>query len=122
MIAAHLAPAPAMELVRPGPTPAAGPASAASAAPVPAAPAAANEPVAPAQAPLRASAAGSSGTRTVEDGKPLYQRARAPEWLIRSVAMVLGLAIFVALWSILAKAGGQLPNPTTTLHSAIELF
>ena len=37
--------------------------------------------------------------------KPLYVRTRAPEWLPQVLAPVIGLALFVALWAIIAKAG-----------------
>ena len=84
-----------------------------------AAPAAANEPIVPRKPRTRSS---SPPRATVEDGAVLYVRAKAPEWVPRVIAMALGLAIFVALWSVLAKVGGQLPTPTATLHSAIELF
>jgi len=42
--------------------------------------------------------------------KPLYVRAKAPEWLPRVLAPAIGLALFVALWAIIAKAGGRLPT------------
>lgn len=54
--------------------------------------------------------------------KPLYVRTRAPEWLPRVLAPAIGLAAFVALWEILAKAGGRLPDPLSTWHSAVEVF
>ncbi len=89
--------------------------------------AAANEPVAPPPAPAikpKSSQASPphSAHATVEDGAVLYLRAKAPDWVPRVIAMALGLAIFVALWSVLSKLGGQLPTPTATMHSAIELF
>jgi len=54
--------------------------------------------------------------------KPLYVRTKAPDWLPRALAPALGLALFVALWAILAKAGGRLPDPASTWHSALEVF
>jgi len=54
--------------------------------------------------------------------KPLYVRTKAPDWLPRVLAPALGLALFVALWAILAKAGGRLPDPASTWHSAVEVF
>ncbi|HUL91787.1 MAG TPA: nitrate ABC transporter permease [Burkholderiales bacterium] len=54
--------------------------------------------------------------------KPLYVRARAPDWLPRVIAPLIGLALFVALWAIIAKAGGRLPDPASTWHSAVEVF
>jgi nitrate/nitrite transport system permease protein len=64
----------------------------------------------------------SSSLGTYEDGKPLYVRSRAPEWIPRVVAMFLGMLLFVALWELLAKVGGRLPDPASTLKSAIEVF
>jgi nitrate/nitrite transport system permease protein len=54
--------------------------------------------------------------------KPLYVRARAPDWLPRVLAPVIGLALFVALWAIIANVGGRLPGPVSTWHSAVEVF
>ena len=53
---------------------------------------------------------------------PLYVRTRAPEWFVRAIAMAFGLALFVGLWSILAKTGGRLPDPTSTWQSAVQVF
>jgi len=54
--------------------------------------------------------------------KPLYVRTRAPEWLPQVLAPVIGLALFVALWAIIAKVGGRLPDPVSTWHSAVDVF
>ncbi|HYT15349.1 MAG TPA: nitrate ABC transporter permease [Burkholderiales bacterium] len=54
--------------------------------------------------------------------KPLYVRTRAPDWLPRVLAPLIGLALFVALWAIIAKAGGRLPDPVSTWHSAVDIF
>ena len=59
---------------------------------------------------------------TAAPEKPLYVRTRAPDWLPRVLAPIIGLALFVALWAILAKAGGRLPDPASTWHSAVEVF
>jgi len=53
---------------------------------------------------------------------PLYVRTRAPEWLPRLLAPLIGLALFVAFWEVLSRAGGQLPSPLSTWHSALEVF
>ena len=53
---------------------------------------------------------------------PLYVRTKAPDWLPRVLAPIIGLALFVALWAIIAKAGGRLPDPASTWHSALEVF
>jgi nitrate/nitrite transport system permease protein len=36
--------------------------------------------------------------------------------------MATGVAVFVALWAVLAKAGGQLPDPGSTFDAALKLF
>ena len=71
--------------------------------------AAANEPL-PATEPSAAPA------------KPLYVRTRAPEWLVRALAMVLGLATFLGLWALVARASGQLPDPASTFDAAVKVF
>jgi nitrate/nitrite transport system permease protein len=53
---------------------------------------------------------------------PPYVRTRAPEWLPRVLAPIIGFALFVVLWEILASAGGRLPGPLSTWHSAVEIF
>ena len=53
---------------------------------------------------------------------PLYVRTKAPDWLPRVLAPVIGFALFVALWEVLAKTGGRLPDPLSTWHSAVEVF
>ena len=53
---------------------------------------------------------------------PPYVRTRAPEWLPRVLAPIVGFALFVVLWEILASAGGRLPGPVSTWHSAVEIF
>src|SRR5258706_16283075 len=54
--------------------------------------------------------------------KPLYVRTKAPAWLPQVLAPVIGIGLFVALWAILAKAGGRLPDPVSTWHSAVDVF
>jgi len=54
--------------------------------------------------------------------KPPYVRTRAPDWLPRVLAPLLGLGLFVALWAVLAKAGGRLPDPVSTWNSAVDVF
>jgi nitrate/nitrite transport system permease protein len=53
---------------------------------------------------------------------PLYRRSKVPDWLPRLLAPLLGCVLFVALWQLLAKTGGQLPDPLSTWHSAVEVF
>jgi nitrate/nitrite transport system permease protein len=54
--------------------------------------------------------------------KPLYVRTKAPAWLPRAIAPVVGLALFVLGWEVLSKAGGQLPSPAATLQAALAVF
>ena len=51
-----------------------------------------------------------------------YARARAPEWLPRVAAPVLGLALFVALWAVVSKFATNLPDPASTFKSALAVF
>jgi nitrate/nitrite transport system permease protein len=53
---------------------------------------------------------------------PLYVRTQAPEWLPRLLAPTIGFALFVALWEVLARTGGRLPDPLSTWHSAVDVF
>ena len=57
-----------------------------------------------------------------EIDKPDYVRTRAPEWLVRVLAMALGLAAFIALWAVIARVGGELPKPSATWDAALKLF
>jgi nitrate/nitrite transport system permease protein len=74
----------------------------------------------PADAPAQVHTAISPASSAPE--KPPYVRPRAPDWLPRVLAPVIGLALFVALWAIIAKAGGRLPDPVSTWHSAVDVF
>jgi nitrate/nitrite transport system permease protein len=53
---------------------------------------------------------------------PLYVRTRAPDWLLRVLAMLLGLAVFVGVWAVLAKANPNLPTPAKTWDAALGVF
>src|SRR5260221_4818098 len=53
--------------------------------------------------------------------KPPYVRTKAPAWLPQVLAPVIGIGLFVAVWAILAKAGGRLPDPVSTWHSAVDV-
>src|SRR5260370_29635783 len=89
-------------------------------------------PLAPAAQPRRAGGAPPAIIRrtrhppinqaTSAPEKPLYVRTKAPAWLPQVLAPVIGIALFVALWAILAKAGGRLPDPVSTWHSAVDVF
>ena len=51
-----------------------------------------------------------------------YRRTRAPEWLLTVLAPVAGLAVLVALWALIAKLGGRIPDPITVAHAAAKIF
>ncbi len=51
-----------------------------------------------------------------------YRRARAPEWVSDVLAPIAGLALFIALWAVLAKQGGRIPDPVTVLQAATKIF
>jgi nitrate/nitrite transport system permease protein len=51
-----------------------------------------------------------------------YRRAHAPEWLLDVIAPVVGLAVFVALWALIAKQGGRIPDPLTVGAAAAKIF
>ncbi len=68
----------------------------------------------------RASAADLQASSEID--KPDYVRTRAPEWLVRALAMTLGIASFIALWAVIARVGGELPKPSVTWDAALKLF
>ena len=49
-------------------------------------------------------------------------RATAPPWLVRIVAMALGLAVFVGVWALIAKLGGRIPEPAAVFKEAVRIF
>jgi nitrate/nitrite transport system permease protein len=51
-----------------------------------------------------------------------YRRARMPEWALTSIAMLAGLAAFVALWEIVARQGGRIPAPAVVWKAALVIF
>ena len=71
----------------------------------------------------RADAAMSRSKQT--PGKPAatgYRRARAPEWIVRLMAMAAGVAVFIALWEIVARQGGRIPGPAVVWNAAVTIF
>jgi nitrate/nitrite transport system permease protein len=77
-------------------------------------------PPAPPRAPLAAAPAEPPVVSAVE--RPLYVRTRAPEWLPRVLAPVLGFALFVAAWALVAKLATNVPDPVSTFKSAFTVF
>jgi nitrate/nitrite transport system permease protein len=51
-----------------------------------------------------------------------YRRTRAPAWLPVVLAPVVGLALFVALWAVVAKLGGRIPDPAVVFQAAAKIF
>ena len=51
-----------------------------------------------------------------------YRRARAPAWLPAVLAPIAGLAAFVALWALIAKQGGRIPDPIVVGKAALAIF
>jgi nitrate/nitrite transport system permease protein len=51
-----------------------------------------------------------------------YRRARAPAWLPVMLAPLVGLALFVALWAVVAKLGGRIPDPAVVFQAAAKIF
>src|SRR5260370_22155502 len=50
------------------------------------------------------------------------RRAQAPEWLLDVLACLVGLATFVALWALIARFGGRIPDPVTVWSAAAKIF
>src|SRR5258708_36484174 len=53
---------------------------------------------------------------------PGDRRAQAPEWLLDVLACLVGLAAFVALWALIARFGGRIPDPVTVWSAAAKIF
>jgi nitrate/nitrite transport system permease protein len=51
-----------------------------------------------------------------------YRRAKAPEWVVRAAAMLLGLALLGLLWQIIARQGGRIPEPALVWQAALKIF
>jgi nitrate/nitrite transport system permease protein len=50
------------------------------------------------------------------------RRARVRAGLLLVVPPLLGVAMFIALWALVAMTSPQLPSPVKTFHSAVALF
>ena len=68
--------------------------------------------------PARAGAPSSGPGLHRDDG---VRRAPPPEWLLRIIAMALGIACFVALWAFIAKFG-RIPQPSAVFKEAARIF
>ena len=56
-----------------------------------------------------------------EGEPPLPSRTTLPPWLLRIIAMALGIACFVALWAFIAKFG-RIPQPGAVFKEAARIF
>jgi nitrate/nitrite transport system permease protein len=52
---------------------------------------------------------------------PLPARTPPPAWVVRIIAMALGIAVFVMLWAFIAKFG-RIPDPLSVFHEAVKIF
>jgi nitrate/nitrite transport system permease protein len=50
------------------------------------------------------------------------RRPRAPEWVVRALAMLAGIAVFVLAWAIVARKGGSIPGPGVVWNAAVTIF
>ncbi len=50
------------------------------------------------------------------------RRRAVRAWLAKAAAPLLGLAVFVLIWQLIAQTGGQLPTPASTWDAAKILF
>ena len=60
--------------------------------------------------------------RKAKEAATGYRRAKAPQWLVRAGAMLLGLLLFGVLWQVLARHGGRIPEPMTVWDAALKIF
>jgi len=51
-----------------------------------------------------------------------YRRAQAPEWLPVILAPIAGILLLLAVWALIAKQGGRIPDPITVWHAAVKIF
>jgi len=62
----------------------------------------------------------------VEPADTGYRRAVAPEWVVsglqHGIPMLVGIALFIAAWAMLAHLAQSLPGPLKTWESAKEVF
>jgi nitrate/nitrite transport system permease protein len=54
-------------------------------------------------------------------GEGEKRRAPPPEWLVRTFAMLTGLALFVLLWAFVANFG-RIPSPLAVFKEAVVIF
>jgi len=79
-------------------------------------------PAHPAAAMLTARADAAKAREIANAAATGYRRTRAPAWLSVVLAPVVGLALFVALWAVVAKLGGRIPDPAVAFQAAVKIF
>jgi len=84
-------------------------------------PAARTSPPHPA-APALTESAARAATRAAASAGTGYRRMQAPEWLLTALASVLGFALFVCAWAIVAKTGGRIPGPAAVWDAAMVIY
>lgn len=52
---------------------------------------------------------------------PAPTRRPPPDWVVRAIAMAMGLGVFLVLWAAVSTFG-RLPNPSTTFKAAVAVF
>jgi nitrate/nitrite transport system permease protein len=51
-----------------------------------------------------------------------YRRTQAPEWLLRALATLAGIAVFIGAWALIAQQGGRIPGPAAVWDAATAIF
>ena len=77
------------------------------------------EPTSPPHPAAPALAAAAARAKAAPTG---YRRTEMPEWLLMTVAAVLGFALFVCAWAAIAKFGGRIPGPGVVWDAAVKLY
>ena len=63
-----------------------------------------------------------SARRAAKEGRRLAQREALRPIVLAVLPPVLGFALFIGIWTLIAKTSPQLPAPIKVWHSAVELF
>jgi len=70
-------------------------------------------------APALTESAARVASRTAATG---YRRAQAPDWLLKAAAFVIGCALFVCAWAVIARLGGRIPGPAAVWDAAVVIY
>jgi len=77
------------------------------------------EPTSPPHPAAPALAAAAARAKAAPTG---YRRTEMPDWLLMTVASVLGFALFVCAWAAIAKFGGRVPGPAAVWDAAVRIY